>query len=188
VATARALDEFLWWEFKRMKEPTTPEEVLELHKILRKDPQRYLQIVNEWIRENPMSSHAYYDRHQAWMKIGEPRRALDDLHKAIELAPDQAAFEARGDVYRHLGEYERALEDYRTGEEIDPAMWAEGYGLLLQADCHARLGDEAAALGCCARMPDDFWTPGIEGAPAGDKAAVADRLRVIAAEARSRNR
>jgi tetratricopeptide (TPR) repeat protein len=171
-----------------MKEPTTPEEVLELHKILRKDPQRYLQIANEWIRENPKSSHAYYGRHQAWMKIGEPHRALDDLHKAIELAPRQAAFEARGDVYRHLGEYERALEDYQTGEEIDSAMWAGGYGLLFQADCHARLGDEAAALACCARMPDDFWTPGIDDTPAGDKAAVAHRLRVIAAETRSQRR
>ena len=171
-----------------MKEPTTPEDVLELHEILRKDPQRYLQIANEWIRENPMSSHAYYDRHQARMKIDEPRRALDDLHKAIELTPGQAAFEARGDVYRHLGEYERALEDYRTGEEFDPAVRAEGYGLLLQADCHARLGDEAAALGCCARMPGDFWSPGIEGAPAGDKAAVPTGCASFAAEARSQRR
>jgi hypothetical protein len=34
-------------------------------------------------------------------------------------------------------------------------------------------------------MPDDFWTPGIDDTPAGDKAAVAHRLRVIAAETRS---
>ena|SRR5580692_6480995 len=133
-----------------MKEPTTPEELLELHKILRKDPQHYLQIANAWIRENPENSHAYYDRHQAWMRIGEPRRALDDLNKAIELAPRlrQSSLEARGDVYRHLGEYEKALEDYRRGEAMDPVTWAEGYGLLLQADCHARLGDETAASAC----------------------------------------
>ena len=36
-----------------MKEPSTPEEVLELHKILRSDPQRYLEIVNDWICETP---------------------------------------------------------------------------------------------------------------------------------------
>ena len=36
-----------------MKEPTTPEEVKVLHDLLRSDPQHYLQIVNEWIAENP---------------------------------------------------------------------------------------------------------------------------------------
>jgi tetratricopeptide (TPR) repeat protein len=169
-----------------MKEPTTTDEVLALHKILRKDPQRYLQIANDWIREDPHNSHAYFDRHQAWMRIGEPRRALDDLNKAIELAPRQSSFEARGDVYRHLGEYNKALDDYQQGEAMDPALWAEAYGLLFQADCHARLGDAAAALACCARMPDDFWTPGVGGAPAGDKAAVADKLRLIAADSRGR--
>lgn len=173
-----------------MKEPSTPEEVLELHKILRSDPQRYLEIVNDWIRENPENSHAYYSRHLALTRIGEPRQALEDMNKAIELAPRprQSSLEARGDVYRHLGEYERALEDYRTGEAMDPAVWAEGYGLLLQADCYARLGDETAALACLARLPDDFWTPGPDDTPAGDKAVVADRLRVIAALARERKR
>ena len=167
-----------------MKEPTTAEEVLVLHKILRKDPQRYLQIVNDWINGNPKNSLAYYDRHLAFMNLGEPHQALADLNKAIELSPDQSAFEARGDVYRHLGEYEKALQDYQRGEAMSPTEWAQGYGLLFQADCHARLGDEPAALACCARMPDDFWTPGIGGAPAGDKVVVADKLRTIAADSR----
>ena len=35
-----------------IKEPTTPEETLALHEILRSDPQRYLRIVNEWLDEN----------------------------------------------------------------------------------------------------------------------------------------
>jgi tetratricopeptide (TPR) repeat protein len=168
-----------------MKEPTTPDELLELHKILRSDPQRDLRIVNEWIRDNPDNGNAYYDRHQAWMRIGEPRKALDDLNKAIAIREGQAAFVARGGVYRHLGEYEKALADYRRGEAMDPAQWAEdAFGLLFQADAHARLGDESAAQACCARLPEDFWTPGLHDAPAGDKAAVAERLKVIAAEAR----
>jgi len=171
-----------------MKEPVAAEEALALHKILRKDPQRYLQIVNDWISENPKNSHAYFDRHQAWMRVGEPQKALADLNRTIELAPDQSAFEARGNVYRHLGEYERALQDYQRGEAINPTEWAEGYGLLFQADCHAQLGDEPGALACCARMPDDFWTPGMGGAPAGDKVAVADKLRIIAADSHRKQR
>jgi tetratricopeptide (TPR) repeat protein len=168
-----------------MKEPSTPDELLELHKILRSDPQRYLQIVDEWIRDNPNNGDAYYDRHQAWMRIGEPWKALEDLNKAIALREDPAAFAARGSVYRHLGDYHRALDDYRRGEAIHPAQWLEdAFGLLLQADTHARLGDDSAAQACCARLPEDFWTPGLNDAPAGDKAAIAERLKFTAAEAR----
>jgi tetratricopeptide (TPR) repeat protein len=170
-----------------MKEPTTPEEVMVLHKLLRSDPQRYLQTVNKWIAENPRNSHAYFERHFAWMKIGEPRRALDDLNKVVELDPDQVSFKSRAEVYRHLGQYEKALEDFNRAESLDAKKWQEdAFGLLFQADTHARLGNEAAALGFCARLPDDFWTPGLNGAPSGGKADIAEKLRRIAADARRR--
>jgi len=169
-----------------MKQPTTPEEVKVLHDLLRSDPQRYLQIVNEWIAENPGNSHAYFDRHFAWMKRGEPARALADLDKVVELDPKPVAFWVRGEVYRHLGEYARALEDFGRAESIDPEDWEKGivFGLLYQADCHARLDNEAAALACCARLRDDFWTPGLDGTPSGGKVEIAEKLRSMAAEAR----
>jgi tetratricopeptide (TPR) repeat protein len=171
-----------------IKEPTTAEETLALHQILRSDPQRYLRIVNEWIGENPKNSHAYFSRYLGLMKIGEPRLALEDLDKVIELKPDMIAFMSRGEVYRHLGEYEKALEDFDRGEAIDPRQWEEDvvFGLLYQGDTHARLGNEEAALSCCSRLPDDFWTPGIHGAPGGGKADIADKLRRTAADARLR--
>lgn len=168
-----------------MKEPTSPEELLALKKIRRSNPQRYLQIVDDWLHENPRNSHAYFGRHIAWLNMGEPRRALEDLNKVIELDPDSTAYRSRGEVYRHIGEYEKALEDFGRGEAIDPKQWEDDvFGLYYQADTHARLGNEVAALACCARLPDDFWTPGIHGAPGGGKAEVADKLRRIAAEAR----
>jgi tetratricopeptide (TPR) repeat protein len=170
-----------------MKEPMTPEECRSLHKLLRSDPQRYLRIVNEWIEQNPDNPAAYFDRHFVWMRIGEPRLALQDLNKAIELEPDQVSLLSRGEVYRHLGEYQKALEDFNRGEAIDPDQWQDdGFGVLYQADTHARLGNEAAALAYCTRLPDDFWTPGIAGAPGGDKAEIADKLRTVAATARDR--
>jgi tetratricopeptide (TPR) repeat protein len=168
-----------------MEEPKSPEEVLALHKLRRSDPQRYIHIANGWIKENPDNSDAYFGRHIAWLNMGEPRRALEDLSKVIELAPDPVGYRSRGDVYRHLGEYEKALEDYDHGEALDPAQWEDvGFGLLNQADRHARLGDEPAALACCGRLPEDFWTPSVQGAPAGGKSDTADRLRLLAAEAR----
>jgi len=170
-----------------MKEPTTPEEVTSFHEVLRADPERYLRIVNEWIRENPKNDHAYFDRHFAWMELGEPQRALDDLNKVIELAPEPVAFILRGEVYRFLREYEKAVVDYAHAEALDPDDWQDnGFCLLYQADAHAHLGNEAAALACCARLPDDFWTPGMNNTPGGGKAEIAEKLRRIAVDAQQR--
>jgi tetratricopeptide (TPR) repeat protein len=168
-----------------MKEPTSPEEVRAAQKLRRSDPQRYLQMVDHWLRKNPRNSHAYFGRHIAWLNIGEPRRALEDLNKVIEFDPDQGVFRSRGEVYRRIGDYDNALADFKRGEAIDPAQWeADAFGLYYQADTHARLGNEEAALACCARLPEDFWTPGIHGAPGGGKAEIAETLRRVAAEAR----
>lgn len=168
-----------------MKEPNTPEEIFELHKLRRADPQRFLQIANEWLQENPKNFHAYFSRHFVWNQIGQPRRALEDLDKVIELNPTQAVFCARGMVYRRLGEHENALEDFRRGEAINKREWQDAaVTLLFQADSYAQVGDEANALDCCARLPDKFWTPGYEGAPGGGKSEVAEELRRIAADAR----
>jgi tetratricopeptide (TPR) repeat protein len=106
-----------------MKEPTTAEEVKVLHNLLRSDPRHYLQIVNEWIEENPRNSHAHFDRHMAWMKLGDPQRAIADLDMVVQLDPKPVAFWARGDVYRCVGEYEKALEDLGRAEAVDPAQW-----------------------------------------------------------------
>jgi tetratricopeptide (TPR) repeat protein len=170
-----------------MKEPTTAEETLALSKLRRIDPQGYLRVVNEWIRENPRNDHAYFGRHFVWMDLGEPQRALDDLNKVIELAPEPVAFVMRGEVYRFLGEYEKAVEDYARAEALDPGEWQDnGFCLLYQADAHAHLGNEAAALACCARLPDDFWAPGVNNTPGGGKAEIAQELRQIAADTRRR--
>jgi tetratricopeptide (TPR) repeat protein len=170
-----------------MKEPTTPEEVKVLHELLRSDTERYLQIVNGWIADNPANSHAYFDRHFAWMQMGEPGRAIDDLNRVIELNPAPVSLMSRGEVYRHLGQYGRALEDFARAEAMDPAQWQDdAFGLLYQADCHARLGDEASALACCERLHDDFWTPGMNNTPSGGKAEIAQKLRQLVADVRRR--
>jgi tetratricopeptide (TPR) repeat protein len=170
-----------------MKEPPTLEEIEVLLKLLRSDTAQYLQIVNGWIAENPANAHAYFDRHLAWMKLGDPQRALDDINKTIELEPEPLAFIMRGEVYLSLGEYQKAVADFAHAEALDPEEWQDnGFCLLYQADAHAHLGNEPAALACCARLPDDFWTPGMNNTPNGGKAEIAQKLRQIAADARRR--
>jgi tetratricopeptide (TPR) repeat protein len=170
-----------------MSKPKASKDSKELHNLLRSDPQYYMRVVGERIQKNPCDSGAYFDRHLGWMRLGKPRQAIEDISKAIELDPKSVDFLSRGDVYRYLGEYENALVDYDRGEAMDPADWErDAFGLLHQADCHARLGDEHSALACCARLPEDFWTPGIHEAPAGGKADIAEALRLTAAQARGR--
>jgi tetratricopeptide (TPR) repeat protein len=172
-----------------MKQPTTMNEIMAMQKILRSDPHRYLRIVNEWIRRNPQNHQAYFSRHLAWEKIGAPREAIVDLDKVAELEPkpNPITFLARAHVYRHLGQYDKAIEDFNRGEAIDPKEWRDAaFGPFFQADTYARLGDEAAALAYCALLPDDFWTPGFEGAPGGGKAEIAAELRRRAAQGRQK--
>ena len=174
-----------------IKQPTTPDELLAMHDMLRSDPQRYLSVVNGWIRDDSANTDAIFSRHFVWMHVGMPDRALADLNNVIEheSEPDVMSLLSRGLVYRRMGQYEKALEDFDRGEAINPKEWERDvvFGLLYQADAHARLGNENAALACCARLPNDFWTPGIDGAPGGGKAEVADKLRQIAANVRRDN-
>ena len=167
-----------------MTEPQSIEDTTALHKLLRADPQQYMRTVNNRILHDPNNTDAYFDRHLGWMRLGEPLRAIDDLNRVIEAAPKPVDFLSRGDVYRHLGRYDEALADYSRGEAMDPAAWQDdAFGLLFQADCHARLGDQDSALACCARLPDDFWTPGLHGAPSGGKSDIAEKLRKAATDA-----
>jgi tetratricopeptide (TPR) repeat protein len=128
---------------------------------------------------------AFHSRHQIWMMLGEPKKALDDLNKSIQIDPRPMAYLSRGEVYRHIGEYRKAVEDFARGEAMDPQRWQENaVPLLFQADAYARLGDEPNALAYCARLPDHFWTPGVFGTPPGNKAKIAEELKRRAAAAR----
>jgi tetratricopeptide (TPR) repeat protein len=171
-------------EDANMTEPTTAAETLAFHKLRKSDPQRAAQIASRWLENDPTSATALYSRHVAWMELGDTQRALDDLDNSIELHPHPMSYLSRAEVYRHIGEYEKAIDDFGRGEAMDPARWRENaIPLLYQADTYARLGDEIHALACCAKLPDHFWTPGPDGTPAGGKAEIAHELTRRAARA-----
>ncbi len=150
------------------------------------DPARFIEVGSDWIATNPADAHAYFDRHFAWARLGQTQQALKDIERSIELDPSPMAFKARGDIHRRLGDYSLAARDYAQGEAFGREQWAaDALPLLYQADTYARMGDQPMALAYCARLPDDFWTPGHNDLPAGGKTEISAELKRRASEARS---
>jgi len=152
--------------------------------ILRTDSKRYIELAEELIRSNPKSSDGYFDRYQAHRRLGQYDLALADLDKVLALKPHWIVYEARGNVLRLLKRYQEALDAYNRAEATDRERWRGSFGWLYRAECHARLGNERAALEDCAALRDNHWTPGHLGGIEGNKQQVAEELRRLAREAR----
>lgn len=159
-------------------------DLLENHGLLRSDPERYLALANAFVHQNPSHPDGYFSRHHAWMNLGRPDLALADLDKSLSLQSHNVTLRSRGNVLRSMGRYAEAIEDFDRSEALDPIAWREAYGPLFRADCHARLGIEAAALADCDQLDSDHWTPGVHGAPAGTKAQVIAQVRRLAASSK----
>lgn len=154
--------------------------------LLRTEPEKYLALAEELVRAEPDAPDGYWGRYEALNRLGRFELALVNLNKVLTYDQQWIVYEVRGNVLRALGRYHEALDDYNKAESIDPEDWNGGFGRLYRADCHARLGNEEAALADCAYLRDDHWTPGLVGAPAGNKREVIEEIRRLAAEARQR--
>jgi tetratricopeptide (TPR) repeat protein len=163
----------------------TEEEIKNEFQFYRTDPQKFWELTNRRVELHPNSSHAYFGRYQAWARLGRLDLALADIDKALSLRDHFVSHQARGHILRRLGRYREAIDAYNRAEQMDPIGWQGGFGALYRADCHAQLGDEAAALADCDTMPGDHWTPGMSGVPAGNKEEVAAELCRRAALARA---
>lgn len=165
--------------------------------LLRTAPEKYLAMAEELIRAEPDGSDGYWSRYQALNGLKRYEEALADLNKVLSI--EQSLFDpndfrslekawvtylARGNVLRALGRYREALDDFNRTQKLDPGPWEGTLTPLFRAECHARLGNEEAALADCAALSDDHWTPGHLGAPKGNKAEVIAEIRRLAAEAR----
>lgn len=159
-----------------MSDPTL-RELEAQHRLLLADPASYVALKTDEIQRNPRDSHAYFNRHQGWLRLGKIDEALADINAAIALREDPVGYLCRGEIYCQLGRYRSALEDFDRAEQLDPSGWSDLWGPLHQADCHSRLGNEQEGLAACARLADDHWTPGLVGTPAGSKADVFAEVR-----------
>jgi hypothetical protein len=164
----------------------TQEEIDRQFQLWRTDPIKFWEVTNKRVEERPDGPNGYFGRHQAWDRLGRLDLALADLDKSLSLEDRSVTHDARGKTLRGLGRYRAAIDAYNRAEQLEPIEWGGGFGPLFRADCYAHLGEEAAALADCETMPDDHWTPGMFGLPAGNKQDVAAELCRRAAAARAR--
>ena len=167
-----------------MRKPT-PAEFKADFDLMWNEPKKYIDLVNDRIRQNPAQASQYSSRARAWERLGHLDKAIDDFDKSIALKDGIIPRLSRGSALVRLGRYQEALEDFNRAESLGPESWVDCWGPLHRADCHARLGNEAAALADCERLPDGFWSPGIYGEPGGNKAEITAEVRRRARAAKS---
>jgi tetratricopeptide (TPR) repeat protein len=152
--------------------------------LLRSDPQKFLQLTNEEIRQNPNSPSAYLSRNWAWERLGRRDLALADLAKAISIEDQGATRYVRGVLLGKMRHYQEAIHDFDRSQALDPEMWPATPGPIHRALCHASLGNVNAALADCASLPEHHWMPSFDGAPGGNKQEVTDEIRRLATSVR----
>ncbi len=85
----------------------------------------------------------YYYREQAALKARQYQRALDDLHKAIELNPQELTYRSELAVVNlRVGRYEESVKVLQETLKLDPS-YAEAYRLLGIAQLQLKRNKEA---------------------------------------------
>jgi len=152
--------------------------------LLLTHPEQYLRIADDTIRQYPDDPRGYLDCVIYWMDFEQYDCALCDIDHALALGAGTMTRYRRGVVLRCLGRYQEAIDEFNRVEAEEPRV----YSPLLEIDratCHARLGNLEAALAECARVPDDFCMPGLDGALGGTKSQIIETARRLAAEAQA---
>ncbi len=81
-------------------------------------------------------------RGQAVRGLGDPRGALEDFTRALQISPDSYNYFQRGATYQMLGEHQKALADFDRMIAIQPDA-ASAY--FARAESRLALGDREGA-------------------------------------------
>ncbi|SMN11914.1 TPR domain protein, putative component of TonB system [uncultured Candidatus Thioglobus sp.] len=86
-----------------------------------KDYFQKVDICTRIIALDPNDANAFNNRGNAYDKLGEHQKAIEDFDKATKIKIDYAsAFNNRGIVYSELGKYQKAIEDFDKAIEFKP--------------------------------------------------------------------
>jgi tetratricopeptide (TPR) repeat protein len=133
---------------------------------------------------NPTFSQAYYGRALGYFNQNDFDRALSDIARALETAPDntryiQGIFALRADIYTQRGDLDAAIADYDSIIALNPdASGYAGRGLLRlnQGDLAAALSDLDQAVALAEDEAVLYFYRAFVHARSGDDAAAASDL------------
>lgn len=95
--------------------------------------------------ESDYGKHQMVSYHKArcYSEMGEWKKAIAEMDKAVEISGNNSFIGSRGDIYRSAGQYEKAIADYKVAMEDDPSSGYEYYAI---GWCHELMGDSDKAL------------------------------------------
>jgi tetratricopeptide (TPR) repeat protein len=94
---------------------------------------------------DPKQWRGLVGRARVWVRRGEFQKAIDDSTAALAIDPHDEAYAVRGDAYRKLGKYAKAVADYDASQRIDAEVaetWLLHSKALREAG-NAKEADEA---------------------------------------------
>ena len=71
------------------------------------------------IEADPSDRDAHFFRAYSYHEIGDHWPAITGYDKVLELSPSAVAYNNRGDVYKDVGRYEQAIDDYTEAIKLD---------------------------------------------------------------------
>jgi len=98
---------------------------------------------------DPRSTRAYNERGQIYLENGDPRKAIQEFSKSIQVNPTLEGYYQRGEAYEKLGEHQKAIADFDAaiGEfrEAPYAYRARGVAKRNSGDRDGAAADEEKA-------------------------------------------
>ncbi len=160
------------------------EERLEYLRLLETDPDQFLRIAEETIRNYPEDWQGYDDCAAYYTQIEQYDDALRYLDKALELEPDRLKIKfERGTVLMEAERYREALETFDACEPATREYFRDSM-TACRATCHAYLGNLEAGLAECAKLPDGYNMPCLYGEFDGTKAEIIEAVRSVSTTTR----
>jgi tetratricopeptide (TPR) repeat protein len=96
----------------------------------------------EALKRDSKLAPAYNLRGMALRQTGNVPQALEDLNRAVEIAPDESNYFQRGATYQLMGEHRLAITDL---DQVIALIPSSPMGYLARAKSRAALGDLAGA-------------------------------------------
>jgi len=100
---------------------------------------------NKALELAPKSADALTQRSRAWLQHGDAKKAIDDATAALAIEPREEIYGVRGEAYRKLKQYDKAIADYDAAQRIDQDVadtWAL-YAASLQQAGRSKEADDA---------------------------------------------